>query len=94
MCRSPVKGVASLIGSGTVEGTPHAVAAFLREHLADLDKAQLGEYLGHHEEFSVRHEMHVSFREIGLGSLLALEHNLKWHICLLSYCACASRKFS
>ncbi|BDA49435.1 probable Brefeldin A-inhibited guanine nucleotide-exchange protein [Coccomyxa sp. Obi] len=50
--RSPVKGVASLIGSGTVEGTPHAVAAFLREHLADLDKAQLGEYLGHHEEFS------------------------------------------
>ena len=44
----------SLIGSGTVEGTPQAVAAFLREHLADLDKGQLGEYLGHHEDFAVR----------------------------------------
>lgn len=49
-----MKGVAALIGSGTVEGTPEAVAAFLREHLADLDKGQLGEYLGHHEDFSVR----------------------------------------
>ncbi len=60
MRRSPVKGVASLIGSGTVEGMPHAVAEFLREHLADLDKAQLGEYLGHHEEFSVRGRAHLS----------------------------------
>ena len=48
-----MKGVASLMGSGTVEGTPAAVAAFLREHLADLDKGQLGEYLGHHEDFAV-----------------------------------------
>lgn len=61
MRRSPVKGVASLIGSGTLEGMPQAVAAFLREHLADLDKAQFGEYLGHHEEFSVRGGVHVSF---------------------------------
>lgn len=36
-----------------MEGTPQAVAAFLREHLADLDKGQLGEYLGHHEDFAV-----------------------------------------
>ncbi|KAK9904753.1 hypothetical protein WJX75_001787 [Coccomyxa subellipsoidea] len=50
--RNPLKGVISLIGSGTVEGTPQAVAAFLREHLADLDKGQLGEYLGHHEDFA------------------------------------------
>ncbi len=41
------------MGSGTVEGTPQAVAAFLREHLVDQDKGQLGEYLGHHEDFAV-----------------------------------------
>jgi hypothetical protein len=48
-----VKGVASLIGSGTVEGSPQAVASFLRQHIAELDKTQLGEYFGHHDEQAV-----------------------------------------
>lgn len=58
-CRNPVKGVAALLGSGTVENTPESVSAFLRQQLPDLDKAQLGEYLGHHEHFSVR-ALHVT----------------------------------
>lgn len=36
--RNAVKGVAALIGSGTVEDSPQAVAAFLREHGASIDR--------------------------------------------------------
>ena len=56
-----MKGVAALIGSGTVEDSPQAVASFLRQHIAELDKTQLGEYFGHHDEQAV--------------SLLASSHN-------------------
>ena len=52
--RDPVKGVAALIGSGTIESSPSAVAAFLREHISELDQTQLGEYFGHHDEQAVR----------------------------------------
>lgn len=48
-----MKGVAALIGSGTIEDNPEAVAGFLRDHLAELDRTQLGEYFGHHEEHAV-----------------------------------------
>ena len=37
-CRDPLKGVAALVGSGTVDDTPAAVAAFLREHVRSLDR--------------------------------------------------------
>ena len=52
-CRDPVKGVAALIGSGTVDSSPGAVAAFLRAHLPELDRTQLGEYFGHHDKLAV-----------------------------------------
>ena len=52
-CRDPVKGVAALIGSGTIEDNPSAVAAFFREHISELDRTQLGEYFGHHDEQAV-----------------------------------------
>lgn len=44
----------ALIASGTVDKSPQAIAAFLHEHNATLDKEQLGEYLGHHDELEVR----------------------------------------
>lgn len=56
LCRDPVKGMAVLRAAGHVEATPKSVAAFLRKHNAALDKAQLGQYLGHGnaEEVSAR----------------------------------------
>ena len=48
-----MKGVAALMGSGTVGGSPDAVAAFLRAHLPELDRTQLGEYFGHHDKLAV-----------------------------------------
>lgn len=51
--RDSIKGVKALIASGTVEKSPAAIAAFLREHNPSLDKEQLGEYLGHHDELEV-----------------------------------------
>lgn len=36
--RNPVKGVAALIASGSVQDSPEAVAAFLREHARSLDR--------------------------------------------------------
>lgn len=52
-CRDPVKGVKALIASGTVENSPEVIAAFLHQHNASLDKEQLGEYLGHHNDLEV-----------------------------------------
>lgn len=52
--RDSIKGVKALIASGSLEKSPEAIAAFLRKHIGDLDKKQLGEYLGHHDEQEVR----------------------------------------
>lgn len=52
--RDAVKGVAALIGSGTIQESPHYIADFLREHHALLSAVQLGEYFGHHEAQAVR----------------------------------------
>jgi hypothetical protein len=40
-CRGAVKGVAALVASGVVVRDPAALAAFLREHEAELDRAQV-----------------------------------------------------
>ncbi len=37
-----------------MEASPEAIAAFLRQHNSSLNKEQLGEYLGHHDELEVR----------------------------------------
>ncbi|KAK9804748.1 hypothetical protein WJX72_003264 [[Myrmecia] bisecta] len=51
--RDSLKGLASLIGSGTVGNSPEAIARFLRDNAAGLDKAQLGELFGHHEPLQI-----------------------------------------
>lgn len=59
----------ALIASGTVPADAGAVAAFLREHGAALDKTQLGEYFGCPEELPVA-AMHAYIdaeRYTGLG---------------------------
>lgn len=48
-----MKGVRALVASGSVESSPEAIAAFLRQHNSSLNKEQLGEYLGHHDELEV-----------------------------------------
>ena len=53
MCRDSIKGVRALVASGSVEASPEAIASFLRQHNSSLDKEQLGEYLGHHDELEV-----------------------------------------
>lgn len=53
MCRDSIKGVRALVASGSVEASPEAIAAFLRQHNSSLNKEQLGEYLGHHDELEV-----------------------------------------
>ena len=52
-CRDSIKGVRALVASGSVEASPEAIASFLRQHNTSLDKEQLGEYLGHHDELEV-----------------------------------------
>ncbi|KAL3134912.1 hypothetical protein ABBQ32_007876 [Trebouxia sp. C0010 RCD-2024] len=51
--RDSIKGVRALVASGSVEASPEAIASFLRQHNSSLDKEQLGEYLGHHDELEV-----------------------------------------
>ena len=53
MCRDSIKGVRALVASGSVGSSPEAIATFLRQHNTSLDKEQLGEYLGHHDELEV-----------------------------------------
>lgn len=53
MCRDSIKGVRALVASGSVGASPEAIASFLRQHNSSLDKEQLGEYLGHHDELEV-----------------------------------------
>lgn len=48
-----VKGMDSLIASGTVENSPAGIASFLRDNQEMLDATQLGEYFGHHEELAI-----------------------------------------
>ncbi|KAM7505722.1 hypothetical protein LguiB_004626 [Lonicera macranthoides] len=48
--RRPGKGIEYLISNGLLENTPVSVAQFLR-NTPSLDKAMIGDYLGHHEEF-------------------------------------------
>lgn len=50
-----MKGMASLIASGTVADSPLAIAAFIRENKSTLDPTQIGEYFGHHEDQAVGH---------------------------------------
>ena len=52
--RDAVKGMESLLASGTVEPAPEAIASFLRQHKESLDTTQVGEYFGHHEDLAVR----------------------------------------
>lgn len=42
-----MKGMAGLKAAGLVQDTPESAATFLRKNIAALDKAQLGQYLGH-----------------------------------------------
>ncbi|KAF6256772.1 hypothetical protein COO60DRAFT_1627056 [Scenedesmus sp. NREL 46B-D3] len=51
--KGPFKGLDLLMSQGLLESSPAAVAAFLRTQADQLDKAQLGELLGHHEDFAV-----------------------------------------
>ena len=52
-CRNPAKGLKALISSGSVRNDSASIAAFLMEHIALLDKTQLGELFGHHEDREV-----------------------------------------
>jgi hypothetical protein len=48
-------GLRQLATSGVLpDGSPAAAARFLRDQAARLDKAQVGELLGHHEEHSIQ----------------------------------------
>ncbi|WIA18888.1 hypothetical protein OEZ85_003561 [Tetradesmus obliquus] len=51
--KGPLKGLDFLMSQGLLESSPAAVAAFLRAQSDQLDKAQLGELLGHHEDFAI-----------------------------------------
>ena len=47
-------GLRALVRSGVIpDASPAAAAAFLREHAARLDKGQVGELFGHHEDHSI-----------------------------------------
>ena len=48
-----MKGLKALISSGSVRNDPASIASFLMEHSALLDKTQLGELFGHHEDREV-----------------------------------------
>lgn len=51
----PTPGLRAMVQSGTIpDATPAAAARFLRDHAARLDKAQIGELFGHHEEHSIQ----------------------------------------
>ena len=52
-CRDAGKAVKSLIAAGMLDGSPDAVAGWIREHQAALDATQIGEFLGSHEDLPV-----------------------------------------
>ncbi|XP_008242137.1 PREDICTED: brefeldin A-inhibited guanine nucleotide-exchange protein 5 [Prunus mume] len=76
--RQPVKGVEYLRSNKLVENTPHSVALFLRS-TPSLDKAMIGEYLGHHEEFplAVMHAYVDSMKFSGMKFDTAIRELLK-----------------
>nr|XP_011461220.1 PREDICTED: brefeldin A-inhibited guanine nucleotide-exchange protein 5 [Fragaria vesca subsp. vesca] len=76
--RRPVKGVEYLRSNKLVENTPSSVAQFLRS-TPSLDKAMIGEYLGHHEEFplSVMHAYVDSMKFSGMKFDTAIRELLK-----------------
>mmetsp|Transcript_13201 Transcript_13201/g.37209 ORF Transcript_13201/g.37209 Transcript_13201/m.37209 type:complete len:2067 (+) Transcript_13201:204-6404(+) len=51
--RKPLAGISSLVSSGIIEDNPESIAQFLRKHRKELDKTQLGEYFGHHEDAQI-----------------------------------------
>eukprot|EP00775_Hariotina_reticulata_P004220 gene4220-4469_t len=51
--KGPLKGLDFLMCNGLLGSQPAVVAGFLRGQQDQLDKAQLGELLGHHEDFSI-----------------------------------------
>ena len=75
LCSNAVKGMASLIGSGTVRNSPPAIAAFLREHKDELDTTQIGEYFGHHEEQAVWPSPHTPDAR-STGTRSRMQHRL------------------
>eukprot|EP00879_Flechtneria_rotunda_P005150 GHRR01005432.1.p1 GENE.GHRR01005432.1~~GHRR01005432.1.p1 ORF type:complete len:1373 (+),score=543.66 GHRR01005432.1:373-4491(+) len=56
--KGPLKGIDFLMSQGLLESSPAAVASFLRAQYNQLGKAQLGDFLGHHDDFTVS-VMHV-----------------------------------
>ncbi|KAM1605801.1 hypothetical protein PS2_026498 [Malus domestica] len=76
--RQPVKGVEYLKSNKLVENTPSSVAQFLRS-TPSLDKAMIGEYLGHHEEFplAVMHAYVDSMKFSGMKFDTAIRELLK-----------------
>ncbi|XP_024177635.1 brefeldin A-inhibited guanine nucleotide-exchange protein 5 isoform X2 [Rosa chinensis] len=76
--RRPVKGVEYLRSNKLVENTPSSVAQFLKS-TPSLDKAMIGEYLGHHEEFplSVMHAYVDSMKFSGMKFDTAIRELLK-----------------
>ncbi|KAM1425844.1 hypothetical protein TB2_017769 [Malus domestica] len=76
--RQPVKGVEYLKSNKLVENTPSSVAQFLRSTPC-LDKAMIGEYLGHHEEFplAVMHAYVDSMKFSGMKFDTAIRELLK-----------------
>lgn len=47
-------GLRALVRNGVIpDGSPATAAAFLREHAQRLDKGQVGELFGHHDDHSI-----------------------------------------
>eukprot|EP01117_Protostelium_nocturnum_P008079 TRINITY_DN287_c0_g1_i1.p1 TRINITY_DN287_c0_g1~~TRINITY_DN287_c0_g1_i1.p1 ORF type:complete len:894 (+),score=319.39 TRINITY_DN287_c0_g1_i1:253-2934(+) len=51
--KNPKKGISFLLGNGTVENTPAAIAKFLWDNSSHLKKSAIGEYWGEPENFNV-----------------------------------------
>ncbi|XP_042503350.1 brefeldin A-inhibited guanine nucleotide-exchange protein 5 [Macadamia integrifolia] len=76
--RQPGKGIEYLISNTLVEHTPASVAQFLK-NTPNLDKAMLGDYLGHHEEFplAVMHAYVDSMNFLGMKFDTAIREFLR-----------------
>lgn len=73
----PKKGVEYWLGTKLIaSNTPEAIGAFLHDHFEELDKRQLGEYLGEGEEFNIQvmraFVLQFNFTNLGLVSALRL----------------------
>ncbi|XP_035549064.1 brefeldin A-inhibited guanine nucleotide-exchange protein 5 isoform X3 [Juglans regia] len=76
--RQPGKGIEYLISNKLLENTPASIAQFLRS-THSLDKAMIGDYLGHHEEFplAVMHAYVDSMKFSGMKFDNAIREFLK-----------------